>query len=469
VRQVLVNLLANAIKFTEHGAVELGIERLDAPAGACRLRFTVRDTGIGIAPEALARLFQPFAQADASTTRRFGGTGLGLSIVRNLVAMMDGQVAADSTPGEGSRFQVELPFELGNPQEVGERLGRGQAGQRLPGLRVLLVDDSEINLTVAGRLLETEGASVTPARNGAEAVAIAGARPDLQLILMDIQMPVMDGLEAARAILRAHGAGAAGEPAPLLLALTAGNTISERQRAREAGFADIFSKPIEPERLIMGIRRLLGLAPLPAAAPAMTADGDWPAIDGIDVAQARRRFLGDRDMFGNMLARLFALCDEAAALGARVPRDTVALAALMHQLKGNAATLAASGLAETAARIETACRQGRDEAVAPALDDLARLAHRLRQASAGVFAEAAPAAAPPAAAAPDPAQLERLLKALRSQDLGALALFQKLAPGLGPVLGDAAAARVAAEIQGLRFVEALAILQTAGVGEETLG
>ncbi|WP_296942930.1 PAS domain S-box protein [uncultured Massilia sp.] len=461
-RQVLVNLLANALKFTERGSVELAIRRLEAPADACRLCFTVRDTGIGIAPEALERLFQPFAQADASTTRRFGGTGLGLSIVRNLVQMMGGRLVADSTPGHGSSFEVELTFGLGDPAALGERIARGTEGQRLPGVRVLLVDDSEINLTVAGRLLEIEGALVTLARNGAEAVDIAAARGDLQLVLMDIQMPVMDGLDAARAILRQAGTAPAGSCVPVLVALTAGNTISERQRAREAGFVDIFSKPIDPERLVQDIRRLLALAPAPAAAPAApTQDGDWPVIEGIDAVQARRRFMGDTGMFGNMLARLFELCDDATGLGARMPRDPAALARLMHTLKGNAATLGASGLAEAAARVETACLQGLDEALGPALADLERLAHRLDEAATGFAARAAPAWPRAAAVPPDRARLAELLDALRSHDLGALDLFQQLAPGLHALLGAAAMARLADEVHGLRFSEAAATLQTA--------
>lgn len=157
VRQILLNLIANAIKFTEHGEVALSIEPLAAEPGTCRLRFSVTDTGIGIAPEEVERLFLPFAQLDASTTRRFGGTGLGLSIVRNLVDMLGGSIVARSTPGRGSCFTLELPFDAGDPQALAPSLRRGEQARRLVEVRVLLVDDSEINLTVAGRLLELEG------------------------------------------------------------------------------------------------------------------------------------------------------------------------------------------------------------------------------------------------------------------------------------------------------------------------
>jgi PAS domain S-box-containing protein len=458
VRQILLNLLANAIKFTERGEVELSIRRVDAAGEGCRLCFTVRDTGIGIAPDTLERLFQPFAQADASTTRRFGGSGLGLSIVVNLVDMMGGRISVASTPGEGSCFEVVLPFEMGDPRALELPGSRGEPGlQRLDGVRILLVDDSEINLAVAGRLLELEGACVTVGRNGSEAIAIVAARPELHLVLMDIQMPVMDGLEAARRILRQMG-----EAAPRLVALTAGNTVSERQRAREAGFAEILSKPIDPERLVDAILRVLAIDAGAAPAALVAADSGWPEIDGIDTAQARRRFAGDSAMFGDMLAAVLALCDEALLQGAQVPRDTAALAGLMHRLKGNAATLAASGLAETAARIETACRRRREEALAPALEDLGRLARRLARAAAGVTGATKDRRKPSRTAAPMPiAELEQLLRALLAQDLDALGLFQRIAPSIEAHMGTNAAAVLAEQIRGLRFAEAVATLREA--------
>ena len=463
VRQVLLNLLANAIKFTEVGSVELAIRVADTEAGACRVAFSVRDTGIGIAADVMEHLFQPFAQADASTTRRFGGSGLGLSIVRNLVDMMGGSLRAESTPGTGSRFDVELPFGTGDPQALPARLARGEEGPRLAGVRVLLVDDSEINLTVAGRLLELEGALVTMARNGAEAVAVAAVRSDLQLVLMDIQMPVMDGLEAARTM-----RSQARHEAPQLLALTAGNTVSERQRAREAGYADILSKPIDPEQLVRAIRHILGMAPaqLNAAAHHPSGAARWPDIDGIDGAEAERRFAGDSALFAKMLARLFALCDEAAALGGHAPPDAGALASLMHGLKGNAATLAASGLAEAATRLEAVCRQGREADIAAGLDEIARLARTLRAASAGFLATPRPPAAQPASApAPAHAQWEALLLALRMQDLGALAVYRELAPALAQALGAERADVLARQMDALRFGDALATLSAAGKPE----
>ena len=166
--QILTNLLSNAIKFTERGGVKLRVRRLAATPKRVTLCFAVRDTGIGIAPEVQARLFAPFAQADASITRRFGGTGLGLSIVKRLADLMGGEVGLDSTPGVGSEFRVVLDFALASPEALARlRLLRLRpANRRCSGVRVLVVDDSDINLDVTKRILELEGAQVWLAGNG---------------------------------------------------------------------------------------------------------------------------------------------------------------------------------------------------------------------------------------------------------------------------------------------------------------
>ena len=449
-RQILVNLLGNAIKFTHHGHVGLEVRCIGMDALGCRLRFEVDDTGIGIEPAMLERLFTPFVQADASTTRKYGGSGLGLSIVKHLAEMMGGRVEADSTPGAGSRFRVELPFELGDAATLVARLRVSGQGPRLAGVSVLLVDDSEINLTVAGKLLEIEGARVTKARNGAEAVRIARERFDLQLILMDIQMPVMDGLTATREIL-----GAERLVQPRIVALTAGNLETERPRAREAGCLEVLSKPIDPEVLIQAMRKVLSMpAPTPAAVE-LAARDDWPAIAGIDGAEVRRRLAGDLDMYRRMLA---GLLDEAAAAAADGAPDKAELAARMHKLKGNAATLAAAALAQAAEEVEAACSAAPPEAPRPALERLARQVQYLRRAAAP-FLERAPQRAPHAGAeALDSASRAALLQALRAHELGALALFRELAPVLRAEFGAAGFAILEAHVEHLRFEEAVVAL-----------
>jgi signal transduction histidine kinase len=197
-KQILLNLLGNAIKFTEAGQVSLRVSSVTSSAGDERLRFEINDTGIGVDGETLSRLFRPFTQADIRTTRRYGGTGLGLSISKRLVEMMGGGIGADSEPGRGSTFWFEVPLarasHAATPAEP--RPGPKSSGPRLPGLRVLAVDDNRINLFMLERALKLEGATVRMAGDGQQALDILQAAPgDFDVVLMDVQMPVMDGLD----------------------------------------------------------------------------------------------------------------------------------------------------------------------------------------------------------------------------------------------------------------------------------
>ncbi len=255
--QVLGNLVSNAAKFTGEGQVTVSA----APGGAPdEVIICVRDTGCGMTQDELQRVFEPFAQADVSTTRRYGGTGLGLSIVMRIVDLMDGSLNAESTPGQGSCFTLHLPL----PQVRVVRAaspdvpaaGVDEAG--LQGVRVLVADDSEANRLVAAGLLRPLQASVRLASNGSEAVALA-AESGFDLILMDIRMPEMDGLEALKAI-RAAPAGA---EIPVI-AMTA-NVMDHQVRAyRAAGFDAVLAKPLRPDALLDAVRRTL--TPLRGAA-----------------------------------------------------------------------------------------------------------------------------------------------------------------------------------------------------------
>ena len=253
IKQILVNFASNAIKFTEWGQVELRVSPVTAGPGSVRLRFEVSDTGIGITPEALGRLFQPFTQVDASTTRRFGGTGLGLSICKRLAELMGGAIGAISTPGQGSTFWFEAPLEFIEIIERPETITaiRESSGPKLSGLRILAVDDNPINLQVLQRALELEDARVTLAGDGQQALDILLARPrDFDVILMDIQMPIMNGLEATRAIrteLRLTELP--------VIALSAAVMTEERQEALDAGVNDFLPKPMDLNQMAEMIRR----------------------------------------------------------------------------------------------------------------------------------------------------------------------------------------------------------------------
>ncbi len=246
--QILNNLVGNAVKFTEKGSVHLLVRRVDDAAQGgtqARLEFAVRDTGIGISEQQQARLFQPFSQADDSTTRKFGGTGLGLTISRKLVDLLGGTLALESVAQQGSVFTVTLPFGLSD-----ESLTERRAEPRAPvasivGLRALLVEDNPINIMVAKMLLQSRGVVVTVAENGQLAVdALLGHPTAFDVVLMDVQMPVMDGREATRRI--RQDTRFASLP---IIAMTADAMAEDRQRCLDAGMTDYISKPIDSERL----------------------------------------------------------------------------------------------------------------------------------------------------------------------------------------------------------------------------
>ena len=242
-RQCLFNLMGNAVKFTLAGRVTLTCERPTAD----RLAFAVKDTGIGIPLDAQDRLFERFHQADASTTRRFGGSGLGLTITRKLAEMMGGEVSFVSRPGEGSTFRIEIAA----PATLAAAPSAGLDNALLEGLRFLVVEDNPTNRMIAVKLLESLGASAQTACDGASGVAAAAAGA-FDLILMDIQMPDMDGLEACRRI-RAQGGPCVATP---IIALTANVLAHQRETYLAAGMDGVVGKPISPTALLTEIARL---------------------------------------------------------------------------------------------------------------------------------------------------------------------------------------------------------------------
>ncbi|MBK6850202.1 MAG: PAS domain S-box protein [Burkholderiales bacterium] len=467
--QILTNLLANAIKFTEHGRVTLQVRALASTADRVSLRFAVIDTGIGIAPDVQARLFSPFAQADSSITRRYGGTGLGLSIVKRLVTLMGGQVSLASSPGEGSEFAVVLDFDLAPPEALEPRESPyNQPGERcLAGIRVLVVDDSDINLDVTRRILELEGAQVGLASNGQEALERLQADPTaFDLVLMDVQMPVLDGHDATRLIRL--------EP-PLLrlpiIALTAGGLSSERQRAVDAGMDDFIVKPFGARELVTSIlRHCKPAAGAPAAQPAQPERRvrprvPWPEIDGIDSADARTRASGDLALFSSILERLL---NEFSDLAIPTPHDDAATLAQhggrMHKLRGSAGMLGATAIHQLAGEAEAACAAGDAERAAHFATRLMAQLQRLAQSAAPLF-DLARATAEPAEPAPcasiDPQALTDLANLLRQQSLSALERFTALSGPLRAWLGPERHALVRDNVRNLRFAEALQTLEEA--------
>jgi PAS domain S-box-containing protein len=261
-RQVLVNLLDNAIKFTEHGSVSLMVEDgtgTDLKVGdRLRVSFTVKDTGIGISEEQQQRLFQPFSQADASTTRRFGGTGLGLSISKRLVDIMGGELKLDSLPSQGSsfHFQLQLVPVKDPPNEPWKLQMENHGETSLKGLRILVAEDDPISAKIVGHFLSGAGASYTVVVNGCEAVhQVIGSPESFDLVLMDIQMPQLDGFSAIRRI-RQDGRFA---DLPIV-AVTAHAFEEERRIAFDAGVDDYLTKPIDRRHLLSLVSQLVSEA-----------------------------------------------------------------------------------------------------------------------------------------------------------------------------------------------------------------
>jgi signal transduction histidine kinase/CheY-like chemotaxis protein len=288
-RQVLLNLLDNAIKFTPSGEVTLRVTLAGQANGLCRVDFEVIDSGIGIGDQTLARLFQPFVQADSSVTRTYGGTGLGLSICKRLLELMGSRIEVDSRPGLGSTFRFRLELNVAAPPAPAQPLPPGEvrvltppaasgpAPAPDPSCLVLLVEDNLINQKVALHQLGRLGYASHVASNGAEALKALALR-DYALVLMDCQMPLLDGFEATRRIRDAERASG-GRRLPII-AMTANAAEGDRERCLAAGMDDYLSKPIVRETLAALLRQYIAPTAQAVAAPGASMRTGTDAASG---------------------------------------------------------------------------------------------------------------------------------------------------------------------------------------------
>ena len=365
--QVLMNLLGNALKFTVSGAIRLAVRKLTVDEESWLLEFSVSDTGIGMTREEIDRLFKPFSQADASITRKYGGTGLGLAISVNLVEMMGGTIAVDSTKGQGSTFRFTLRLgvaetEAGIDDVTGSAWERIEESWQFVDVRVLVVDDQPLNRMLAEELFAIVGISTEQAEDGWQAVELVRESPigKFDLVLMDIQMPRMDGIDATRHI-RAlpHGADLP------IIAMTAHVMDDERKRCVAAGMNDHIGKPFKPIDLINVIaawlpddkkRRIQG------ADAHEIAHSQMPVLPGFDVVAALDRFRNNQIKYRGWL-RNFVETQGAAAneIAEHLQARSVMKAEMrVHLIKGQAGMLGITAVFGAAAELEAVLKRGED-------------------------------------------------------------------------------------------------------------
>jgi signal transduction histidine kinase/CheY-like chemotaxis protein/HPt (histidine-containing phosphotransfer) domain-containing protein len=365
--QILTNLVNNAIKFTERGEILVDVRGEDGD----RIRLSISDTGIGIAPEVIASLFQPFHQADNATTRKFGGTGLGLAIVKQLTELMEGTVEVESVPGKGSTFSVRVPLAPAAAADATVPTAPWDAGRKIAAplpapvvpvtARLLLAEDNEMNQELALAMLKDTGYDVTLVENGRQALS-ALASTEFDVVLMDCQMPVLDGFEATRQ-LRRQEADAGSHHTPVI-ALTANAMSGDSQLCLDAGMDDYIAKPYSRDKLLATLARWTQ----PATTPDSTASADvqhplatqeTAAINAYAFQALRALQQSGRPGLLTRIIKLFnreaprLLNEMRDAVGAQ---DAEALRIAAHTLKSNCANVGAQSLAATCRDIEQLAR-----------------------------------------------------------------------------------------------------------------
>ncbi len=442
-RQVLINLIGNAVKFTEHGGVTITAEAVEKRKDRVTIVFSVADTGIGIRKEDQARIFEPFEQADSSVTRKYGGTGLGLVIARRIVEAAGSgthELTLESTEGRGSTFRFAMDFAPAQSVLEPER----EAVPRLDGEKtVLLVDDSEINLAMECELLHSFGLQVDTAAGAGEALRLAGQRV-YDLVLLDIRMPDMDGYELARRLRRMESY----RTVPLL-ALTADAVDGVRERTQDAGMNDCITKPVRPDRLYQVLRRYFALA---VDAP------ETLATDRGGLFRRERALAtlgGDRTQLAALCRRfLRAHSRSAEYIRLHLEHDRPANArALLHDLIGLAGNLGCDALSDASRVLLDEVHRGKADKLPQFTEVFDRTLEELR-----VFAEAQ---VEPAAKSAENS-VGKLKKLVENYDFTALQWFEQQREDLRRTMPPEQFAQLSEALERYDFERAAKLLNEKG-------
>jgi two-component system, sensor histidine kinase and response regulator len=395
IRQIITNLVGNAIKFTEQGEIEVRLEACERVGDEIVLRGAVSDAGIGIPPDRVGKIFEAFEQVDGSTTRKYGGTGLGLSISQRLVEIMQGRIWAESVVSQGSTFRFEVRLKVAadaNRHLTAREVGIQRAAESVRGLKILLAEDNVLNQKLAVLLLEKHQHRVTVVDDGRKVID-AFQREPFDLILMDVQMPVLDGFAAVGEIRKLEGASGRRIP---IIAMTAHAMKGDRERCLESGMDGYVSKPIQPQKLYDAIDQLAPNERVPAnratakAAEHLRIDAATPQIVSPNGAAALKinwdealvHTGGDRDLMRTMIDVFLAesprmLEEVNQALAAR---DASRLRRAGHSLKGSCGYFAAKNAYDAAFHVEELGEAGDFSAATSAIDELRTQIDRLEPA-----------------------------------------------------------------------------------------
>ncbi|NOR51316.1 MAG: response regulator [Gammaproteobacteria bacterium] len=374
--QILINLGNNAVKFTHQGGIKIAVEQESSPshqANQIILNFCVSDTGIGISPDQQQKLFQSFSQADSSTTRQYGGTGLGLVISKKLTEMMGGKIWVESEEGRGTRFHFTVQLMVGDADLIPrESTDIGDALTRLHGTKVLLVEDNDLNQELATELLLNNGICISSAWNGREALDIL-QRESFDGVLMDIQMPVMDGYRATREIRKLPQF----RELPII-AMTANVIAGDRDKVKAAGMNDHIGKPLNVSQMFSTMAKWITpedplLKPTPISITAKDEVISFSELVGIDCDKGLEVVQNNADLYLRLLSKFVEGQRNFADAfhSAQQSDDTEYAIRVAHTLKGSAANIGATGIQQAAKELESVCsRHAADEIIESALQQL---------------------------------------------------------------------------------------------------